>query len=492
MKLKKFHKKLKTLKKCLFAHGLQRYLKWVLLFVLIYSLGVATGHYYNKGAGLGSLISTQRTTESAEVIFPKEDIEIGNIEIKKGIYGETKTYVDFLAEVYDKIKENYWKKMSDEELINLFKLGAEKIAGVPQELASKDKDSLELMLTKIIQGLDSSEQKKEFTTKLADIVLANLEPLGRSRLYTTKEKKHLADRIKNVNPQTDLHKTLEVEKDAPQEEVEEAFEKKSDELEKELEKASGEEKEKKEEELKVVKYAYDVLSDTDKKEKYEKFGIEPTIFSKLVRPDIFHIYIKKFAANTFNEFKKAADSVDNREATLDTLILDLRANIGGSIDILPYFLGPFIGKNQYAYEFFHQGEYTPFKTKIGWMNSLVRYKKVVILIDGQSQSSAEVMAAALKKYNVGVVVGTKTKGWGTVEKVLTVDQQISPDEEYSMFLVHHITLRDDGQPIEGRGVDPVISMNAPDWEKQLFAYFHYNELTEVVKEIWNQSPNDFY
>jgi len=47
--------------------------------------------------------------------------------------------------------------------------------------------------------------------------------------------------------------------------------------------------------------------------------------------------------------------VDQGEA-LDSLILDLRGNIGGSVDVLPYLLGPFIGQNNYAYQFLHQGK----------------------------------------------------------------------------------------------------------------------------------------
>ncbi|KPJ70546.1 hypothetical protein AMJ51_01600 [Microgenomates bacterium DG_75] len=168
---------------------------------------------------------------------------------------------------------------------------------------------------------------------------------------------------------------------------------------------------------------------------------------------------------------------------LDTLILDLRDNVGGAIDGLPYFLGPFIGAEQYAYQFYHQGEKTDFKTRTGWLPSLVRYKKVVVLVNEGTQSSAEVMAATLKRYNVGVVVGASTKGWGTVEKVFALKTQIDPNEKYSMFLVHSLTLRDDGEPIQDKGVDPTININNPGWEEQLMAYFNYPELVEAVKEI---------
>jgi len=153
---------------------------------------------------------------------------------------------------------------------------------------------------------------------------------------------------------------------------------------------------------------------------------------------------------------------------------------------LPYFLGPFIGPNSYGYEFFHQGEYTPYKTTTGWLPSLVKFNKVVILIDGESQSSAEVMAAAFKKYNVGVVVGTHTKGWGTIEQLMPIKTIIDPKETYSILMVHSLTIRDDGQPIESRGVDPTINIGDKDWTKQLLNRINYPTLVDVVRSLINK------
>jgi len=97
------------------------------------------------------------------------------------------------------------------------------------------------------------------------------------------------------------------------------------------------------------------------------------------------------------------------------------------------------------------------------------------------------MAAVLKRYNVGVLVGTTTKGWGTIEKVFPLTQQLSEDEKFSLFLVHSLTLRDDNQPIEGKGVEPVINVKKPGWEKDLYSYFQYEELTQAVKDLFKQS-----
>ena len=390
---------------------------------------------------------------------------------------EKNAYLAFTSEVYKTIQENYWEKITDEQLTDLFQLGAEKLTSQPQSLESKDKAGLEKLLAKILKQIKTEEEKKEFTAQLADIVLANLKPFGRNRLYTKKEEENLKNRVQNVNPEVNQYQVLEVEKEATQKELEIAYQEKT----KELEPKKDESPEAKKE-YEQVQQAYKVLSDPDSREVYDVSGVEPTMDYQLIRPKIFHLHIKKFSPTTFDELKRVTEKVNDREG-LDTLILDLRDNIGGSIDILPYFLGPFIGNDQYAYEFFHQGEKTPFKTKTGWLAGLVKYKKVVILINEGAQSSAEAMAAVLKKYNVGILVGAPTKGWGTVEKVFHLEQEMDENEKHSIFLVHSLVLREDGQPIEGKGVEPAININSPDWENQLLGYFNYQELVDSVKEI---------
>jgi len=388
-------------------------------------------------------------------------------------------YANFLSEIYDKIKENYWNKINDEELATLFKLGAEKITNTPQVLASNDKNGVLEMTNGIVDKLEENK-KKDFTAQLAHLVLWNLKPFGRSALYIKKDEENLKNRVLNINPEENLYSILGVNDGASQEELNEAYRQKVNDL-------DGQKTEEAKQQLEKVKYAYEVLSNAENKTRYDQTKTEPTVFGKLLRPHILHLYISKISPTVLDDLKKETERFENTGG-LNTLILDLRANVGGSLDILPYLLGPFIGPNNYAFELFQQGDYEPFKTKIGWLPSLYIYKKVVILADSNTQSSAEVMAATLKKYNVGVLLGTKTKGWGTIEKVYELDHQIDTTEKYSIFLVNHLTLRDDNQPIEGSGVEPTIDINDPDWEDKLLEYFNSNELVGAVKEAWDSPP----
>ncbi len=391
-------------------------------------------------------------------------------------------YIAFLTEVYDSVKENYWDSISDPQLNKLYKLGAEKMLGSQLYIKDDTKAGLITVLSKTLKDLGDDAKKKEFTANLAAIVLANLNPAGHNGLYTEADEKTLSNRVQNVNPETNLYNDLGVDKNATPEQIKATYDAKAA----ELKKQNTEEAKK---ELAKLDYAKEVLASPDKKQRYDTNGAEPTVYSRLVQPDVLHIYIKSFSPTTLDEFIKATEKVDKGDV-LTTMILDLRGNVGGSIDLLPYFLGPFIGPDQYAYEFYQQGLRTPFKTVLGWQPSLVRYKKLVILIDGKSQSTAETMASVLKKYNVGIVMGEKTAGWGTVERVFPLKEQFNPGTKYSMFLVHHITLRDDNQPIQGNGVEPVIAMSDKNWKKEFYNYFRYPELADVIEKIWNSKPGE--
>lgn len=387
---------------------------------------------------------------------------------------EKNTPKAFLSESFEKIMENYWDNISEAQLIDIFRLATEKSGSKRLSVKIENKEQLISGLLSAQNNL-SQDQKSKFIPLVLNTVLGSLNPAGRSGLFTTKQEEQLKNTVENINPEKDLYKDLGVNKGASEAAVIDAFQKQEEQL---KDRNTPEAKDK----LKQLTYAKDVLTNIDKKQNYDQKGIEPTIFTKVVSSGILYLQFKKFSPTSLEEFQKAFESYQNNTG-LYGLIFDLRGNIGGAIDATSYFLGYFLGKGQYAFDFYHKGEYQPFKTPTDKLPSIDVFKQVVVLVDNQTQSSAEMMAAALKKYRVGVVVGVPTKGWGTVERVFPLENQISDTEKYSIFLVHSITLRDDNQPIEGRGVEPNINITNPNWEQQLFSYFRNNQLTEAVKTV---------
>ncbi|MGB9637390.1 MAG: DnaJ domain-containing protein, partial [Microgenomates group bacterium] len=264
-------------------------------------------------------------------IYPKVLSSWQNKQIVSSFPKTKEKHVAFLDEVYDLIKQNYWDKISDEQLVNLYVLGIEKLTGKKQEVKAKSPKNLQQLLLKNINEIKEEDKKKEFTTALADIVLANLQPFGRSRLYSQKQEIDLKNNVEN-KAAVNHYQSLGVSKDVSPDQLKQAFEKKVSELKKEQ---TPQAKEK----LAEVNKAYEILSDENSKKIYDQAGIEPTMEYKLITSDIFYLRLNKFSPTTLDELVRVTQKVDKNPGPT-TLILDLRDNIGGAIDGLPYFLGP--------------------------------------------------------------------------------------------------------------------------------------------------------
>ena len=383
----------------------------------------------------------------------------------------------FISETYTKIKENYWQALSDEQLSQLFVQALSQTYGTQPELKEKNLTALESLVDDLVKNNPEADHER-LLAQTADLVLSNLQPAGRSRLYSQTQTTELNNRVANRDTQTDLFDSLGVNKTASNAAVQQAYQEKTEEITKTASSAAE-----KKSQLAEIDRAHQALSTTEGRERYAKTKVEPTISGKSLANGIFYLKIKQFSPTTVEDLLQILKQ-NQRQAVGPNLILDLRGNFGGAIDGLPYFLGPFIGNNQYAYQFFSQGKTYDFKTKIGWRTELEPFKRIVILVDGQTQSSAEVMASVLKKYRAGVVVGTTTKGWGTVERVFSLEKQLTDKTIYSVFLVHSLTLDEAGNPIEGTGVQPQIAITASNWKNQLEAYLpDTNLITEVAKLV---------
>lgn len=425
--------------------NMNRIVAKLLICLIIFSLGLGIGSkHINKNAPQNTLTIEKNTPKA------------------------------FINEVYDKIKDNFWDNVSDSQLLELFRLSIIQNRGIVDAAKFDNKEKLLNNISDNVKNKKDDDRSK-FLSSVVNSVLTSVNPQGRSGLYTQKLEEQLKNTVNNVNPQKDLYKDLGLSKGASSTAVAQAYQIKQEELKKENTPQA-------QEKLKEISYDKDVLTQQDTKMRYDTAQVEPTISTKIVKPGILYLQFKKFSPTSYDEFIKAFDAYKD-DTFLFGLIFDLRGNIGGAIDVIPYFLGNFLGKGQYAYDFYHKGEYLPFKTPTEKLASISKYKQVVILVDNNTQSSAEIMTAAFKKFHTGVVVGVPTKGWGTVERVFPLDNQISKSEKYSLFLVHSITLRDDNQPIEGRGVDPDVDIRKSDWQGQFYLYFRNQQLNEALNNI---------
>ena len=157
--------------------------------------------------------------------------------------------------------------------------------------------------------------------------------------------------------------------------------------------------------------------------------------------------ITNFAENTYDQFLKEYEKLEKEG--IDSIVIDLRQNGGGYLSSANSLLSLFLDKDMVAYQR-TDGTNTEevvndFKKKIN--------KPVVLLVDCGTASSSEVFASSMID-NLNVkVVGQKTYGKGTIQKLITL-----LDGRYIKFTVQE-WLTPKGNKIEGVGITPTYEVS---------------------------------
>src|SRR5665213_3069815 len=105
-----------------------------------------------------------------------------------------------------------------------------------------------------------------------------------------------------------------------------------------------------------------------------------------------------------------------------------------------------------------------------------------------TRSTAELAASALKHDHLAVIVGSTTRGWGSVEAIIPMQTQIDPSETYALELVEYLTVRYDGLPIEGNGVVPDVDTSKSGWTSQLANYFDSSSMVSALESESTKAP----
>lgn len=132
---------------------------------------------------------------------------------------------------------------------------------------------------------------------------------------------------------------------------------------------------------------------------------------KYDKHNIGYIKIDTFAANTYKQFRKELENVEDKK--IDSLIIDVRDNLGGHLNQVAKVLSIFLEKGKVIYQIDEKGQKTAYKDK----TKESRDYKVAVLCNGASASAAELLVAAFNEsYKNSISIGVNTYGKGTVQK----------------------------------------------------------------------------
>ena len=137
----------------------------------------------------------------------------------------------------------------------------------------------------------------------------------------------------------------------------------------------------------------------------------PSIATHIFDNKVLYVRIFDFGSRTANEFDKALQ--DNLKGSVDTVLLDLRDNPGGYVDAANSVISEFVSSGTTTVLVQRGGTDEVRKVSGG---GKAYSNRLVVLVNENSASAAEITAGAIKDHGRGTLVGVKTFGKGSVQE----------------------------------------------------------------------------
>jgi len=187
-----------------------------------------------------------------------------------------------------------------------------------------------------------------------------------------------------------------------------------------------------------------------------------TVKYHILDNDIGYIRITGFMEHTAADVDKAFDEIERQQREgeapaeprdIKGIVLDLRNNPGGlltsAVDIASDFLeeGKLIVYTKGRQENPKEEFFVP-------KGATHKPYPLVVLVDNGSASGSEIVAGAIKDYKRGLIIGTKTFGKASVQKVIPIGGELGIDAAVKLTVAHYYT--PNGTDINKVGIEPDV------------------------------------
>ncbi len=184
-----------------------------------------------------------------------------------------------------------------------------------------------------------------------------------------------------------------------------------------------------------------------------KFTI-PTVEWEMKEDAVGYIRILEFDTVTTDQFKKAM--ADLEKQGMKGLILDLRNNPGGNLSTVCEIADLMLPEGVIVSTKDKNGKEDVYESDAEHFFDI----PMTVLINGQSASAAEILAACIQDYELGTLVGTTTFGKGIVQEIYFLNNNDSLKLTVSEYFTPN------GENIHGVGVKPDVEVIYEESDKQ--------------------------
>jgi carboxyl-terminal processing protease len=174
----------------------------------------------------------------------------------------------------------------------------------------------------------------------------------------------------------------------------------------------------------------------------------PSVVWRVLSEDeqLGYIQIMRFTARTPEEVRTALSELE--AASVQGLVIDMRNNTGGLLQESIEVADEFLDGGVIVYERNSRGQ-NAFNAKAGGEGIDL---PLVVLVNGQTASGAELVAGAIQDQGRGILIGQKTYGKGTVQQIFQLSDQSSLHVTSSQWLTPNERV------LDANGLEPDIAM----------------------------------
>jgi carboxyl-terminal processing protease len=132
----------------------------------------------------------------------------------------------------------------------------------------------------------------------------------------------------------------------------------------------------------------------------------------MVAPETGYIKLTRFSRNSMNEFRESVAQL--RREGMQDLILDLRGNSGGYLNIAVELSDEFLTEGQLIV--YTEGLKSPREEFVATNRGNFDEGRIIVLINEGSASASEIVSGAVQDWDRGLVVGRRSFGKGLVQR----------------------------------------------------------------------------
>lgn len=196
----------------------------------------------------------------------------------------------------------------------------------------------------------------------------------------------------------------------------------------------------------------------------------PTVEFSMLEDDMAYIQVTEFDDVTVDQFADALAMARGSKA--EGIILDLRGNPGGNLDAVVDMCNMILPEGMIVYTEDKYGNRDEYKSDGKHELEL----PLVVLVDMNSASAAEIMAGAIKDHGIGTLVGTTTFGKGIVQQIMSFRDGSAIKITISAYYTPN------GNNIHGIGIVPDVVCEF-DGEAYYGSEEHPDNQLEKAKEV---------